>query len=169
MSQEFPSESRQKARVSVVPKNYGILSGITQGFAPTDKSPADDYLSAGLPGFTGTNSNQAEVSNLLHRRLPLHSLDQPDHVKTIRLVHIRLAAGDGLVVACSQSPAPLSLAGAGGASGLPVNLEIHSVRSMRFRCAPAGVAHRRKPSADGFFGYRTFVSNRWRIFPRVAD
>ena len=99
----------------------------------------------------------------------MNSLDQPDHVQTIRLVHIRLATGDGLVVTRPQSPAPLSFAGARGASGLPVNLEIHSLRSMRFVSATACVAHGRKPSADGFFGHRTFVSNRSRMFLKAAS
>lgn len=76
------------------------------------------------------HSQHVHLLNLLGRRLP--SLDQPDHMQAIRLVHIRLATGDGLVVTRPQSPAPLPFASARGASGLPVNLEIHSVRSMRF-------------------------------------
>ena len=51
------------------------------------------------------HSQHVHLLNLLGRRLP--SLDQPDHMQAIRLVHIRLATGDGLVVTRPQSPAPV--------------------------------------------------------------
>src|SRR5437868_854841 len=69
--------------------------------------------------------------DFLHRDIALGTCDQPDCVQAISLVDVGFAAGDYLVISRPQPPAPLSYSGAWGALGLPVNLKIHTARSMR--------------------------------------
>ena len=63
--------------------------------------------------------------DFLDRCLILSPLDQADGVHAVRLVDVRLAAGNRLMIASPQTPAPLALSCPRGASGLSVNLKIH--------------------------------------------
>lgn len=86
-------------------------------FDPSARLPAKKLPS--LSSFTTWGSD------FLHRGVIVSPLDQADGMRAIRLVDVRLAAGNRFMVPRPQAPPPLTFASLEGAAGLPVNLKIH--------------------------------------------